>query len=195
MKREHVLLAGGVAVPFIYFANLFGFGWLTPGFDQGSQMPSELGIAGLPFAGLFNAGLIAVGAGLLLGAFGLASGLRRIGAHWVLAEFTALSMGLAGFAMAVAGFVPLPDPMHYGFNVLVAGVFTPLLGAIAIGAGRARVALLAAFTAIIGVLVVTRVVDGLVLPSNVGWWVRGLGFIAFSSMAYLCWVVMRRVRD
>jgi len=191
--RDKFLLACGAAVPFIYFANLFGFGWLTPGFDQGSQMPSELGIAGLPFAGLFNVGLIAVGVALLLGAFGLAAGLRRIGAHWVLAEITALSMGLAGFAMAMAGLIPLPDPLHYGFNVLVAGVFTPLLGAIAIGRGRARVVLFAAFAAIIGVLVVTRVVDGLVAPSNVGWWVRGLGFIAFSSMAYLCWVVMRRV--
>lgn len=192
MNGGRYLLACGIAVPFIYFANLFGFGWLTPAFDQGSQMPSELGIAGLPFAGLFNAGLVAVGVALLLGAFGLAGGLRRIGAHWALAELTALSMGLAGFAMAIAGIVPLPDPLHYGFNVIIAGVFTPLLGAIALGPGRARIVLFAAFATIIGVLVVTRLVDGLVASSNVGWWVRGLGFIAFSSMAYLCWAVMRR---
>jgi hypothetical protein len=187
------LLACGVAVPFVYFANLFVAGWMTPGFDHGAQLPSELGLAGLPFAGPFNAGLIAVGVALLLGAFGLAGGLRRIGAHWILAELTSLSIGLAGFAMTMAGLVPLPHPLHYGFNVLVAGAFAPLLGAAAAGAGRARVVLFAAFAAIIGILVLTRLAGGLVEPSNVGWWVRGLGFIAFSSMAYLCWAVMRRV--
>jgi hypothetical membrane protein len=193
MTRERLLLAFGVAVPFIYFANLFVGGWLTPGFDQASQMPSELGIAGLPYAGLFNAGLIAVGVALLLGAAGLAIGLPKTGVHWVMAALTALSVALPGFAMVMAGAFPLPNPLHYGFNVIVAGAFTPLLGAFAVGAGSARFVLFAAFALIVAINAVTIGVDGAMTPSNVGWWVRGLGLVAFSSTAFLCWVVMRRV--
>lgn len=169
MKRVQLFLAAGVALPFIYFANLFGFGWLTPGFDQASQMPSELGIAGLPFAGLFNAGLIAVGVALLLAGIGLAIGLRKIGTHWVLAELTSLSVGLPGYAMVMAGLIPLPDPLHYGFNVAVAGALTPLLGGFAVGAGAARLVLLASFGAIIAINVVVASSTGSsILQTSVG---------------------------
>jgi hypothetical membrane protein len=193
MNRARLLLGCGAAVPFIYFANLFVFGRLTPGFDHASQMPSELGVASVPFAALFNAGLIVVGVALVLGAVGLAIGLRKIGAHWVLAELTSLSVGLAGYAMAMAGLIPLPDPLHYGFNVIVAAALTPLLGAFAVGAGYARVVLLAAFAAIVAINAVTIAVDGAMTPANVGWWVRGLGLVVFSAIAYLCWAVMRRI--
>lgn len=193
MKRERLFLAGGVAVPFVYFANLIGVGLLTPGFDQASQMPSELGAAGAPCAGLFNAGLIAVGIALAAAAIGLTLGLRKIGAHWILAALTGLSLALPAFAMTMAGLFPLPDPLHYGFNVLLAGAFTPLLGGVAVGAGHQRFVLFAAFAALVAINAVTISVDGAMTPSNVGLWVRGLGLVAFSSTAYLCWSVMRRV--
>lgn len=187
------LLAGGVALPFIYFANLIVGGLLTPGFDHASQMPSELGVAGVPYAGLFNAGLIAVGVALAFGAGGLLLGLRKLGVHWGLAALTGLSLALPAFAMAMAGLFPLPNPLHYGFNVLLAAAFTPVLGAIAVGPGRARAVLLAALALMIAMNAVTISVDGAMTAANVGLWVRGLALVAFSSTAYLCWAVMRRV--
>lgn len=192
-RFERSLLAGGVALSFVYFANLIAGGLLTPGFDYASQMPSELGVAGAPYAVLFNAGLIAVGVTAGLGAAGLFVGLRQIGAHAVLALLTAVSLGSVAFAMTMAGLFPLPDPLHYGFNVLLAGGLTPLLGALAVGAGRARFVLLAAFTALIAINAVASAVDDAMTPANVGLWVRGLALVSFSSTAYLCWVVMRRV--
>ncbi|MEQ1865828.1 MAG: DUF998 domain-containing protein, partial [Micropepsaceae bacterium] len=68
MQRDRMLLAGGIAVPYIYFANLVIGGLLTPGFSHVTQMPSELGVAAAPYAALFNAGLIAVALTTFLGA-------------------------------------------------------------------------------------------------------------------------------
>jgi hypothetical membrane protein len=193
---RRLLLAAGIAVPFIYFANLIAAEAMTPGFNPGSQMPSELGLAGLPLAAVFNAGLIAVGVALVLAALGLFLGLAKLGANTALAAATGISLAMAGAAMAMAGLFPLPDPLHYGFNLLLGGILTPLLGAFALGAvrdtARERAVLFGAFAAIVGLRLAVSLVPGMADATTVGYWVRGFGLLWFSTLAYLCGAVMRR---
>lgn len=198
MRLARLLLGAGVAVPIIYFTNLIVAEVQTPEVDPWSQLPSDLGVAGLAWAPVFNAGLIAVGAAAVLGAAGLFLGLRALGANTVLSALTGATMLVAGGVMAMAGLFPLPDPLHYGFNLLPVGMLTPLFGALALGAakdsGRERAVIFAGFLAIISIVVATGTIKGLVVRENVGMWSRGLGLVAFSTIAFLCASVSRRVR-
>jgi hypothetical membrane protein len=198
MKSARLLLAGGVAMPIIYFANLIVAEIRTPEVDPWSQLPSDLGVAGLAWAGVFNAGLIATGLAAAAGAIGLFLGLRQIGANIFLSAFAGGAMFVAGIVMAMAGLFPLPNPLHYGFNLLPVGMLTPLFAALALGvakdAGRQRAIIFAGFVAIIAIVIASESIKGLVTRETVGLWSRALGFIAFSTIAYACFSVMRRVR-
>ena len=198
MTRERILLAGGVAVPIIYFANLIVAEVLSPEVDPWSQLPSDLGVAGVAWAPVFNAGLVAVGLAAAAGAVGLFLGLRQIGANIVLSGLTGAVMLVAGFVMAMAELFPLPDPLHYGFNLLPIGMLTPLFAALALGAAkdaaRDRAIIFAGFVAIVSLVVATGSIAGLVTRETVGLWSRGLGLVAFSTIAFVCLSVMRRVR-
>ncbi len=188
---HRVLLAAGVAIPFVYFANLFGVGAITPLFDHGSLLPSELGREGMPHALLFNAGLIAVGVLGLLASAGLFLGLRAIGGN-LMSALTALSFVCFGIAMIMAGVFALPNPLHYGFNIILAVLFTPLLGALAFkGGGAARWSVFAGFLAGFGALTVNAGVGGIATRENFGWVARVHGFIAFSTIAFLCYALLR----
>lgn len=198
MKSARLLLAAGVAIPIVYFTNLIVAEIRTPEVDPWSQLPSDLGVAGLAWAGVFNAGLVAVGAAAALGAIGLLLGLRAIGANVVLSACFGATMFVAGVVMAMAGLFPLPDPLHYGFNLLPVGMLTPLFVALALGAakdvGRERAIVLAGFVAIITLVIAAGSIKGLVARETVGLWSRGLGLVAFSTIAYACFSVMRRVK-
>jgi hypothetical membrane protein len=198
MKSARLLLAAGVAIPSVYFTNLIVAEIRTPEVDPWSQLPSDLGVAGLAWAGVFNAGLVAVGAAAALGAIGLLLGLRAIGANVVLSACSGATMFVAGVVMAMAGLFPLPDPLHYGFNLLPVGMLTPLFVALALGAargaGRDRAIIFAGFVAIVALVIATGSIKGLVTRETVGLWSRGLGLVAFSTIAYACFSVMRRVK-
>lgn len=197
MTRARFLLAGGVAVPIVYFSNLIVAEVQSPTVDPWSQLPSDLGVASVAWAPVFNAGLIAVGLAAAAGAVGLFLGLRRIGANVVLSAITGLAMLVAAFVMAMAGVFPLPNPLHYGFYLLPIGMLTPLFAAIALGAardaGRERTIIFTGFVAIIGIVAATETVEGLVVRETIGMWARGLALIAFSTIAFVCLSVMRRV--
>ena len=198
MKPARALLAAGVAVPIIYFANLIVAEVRTPEIDPWSQLPSDLGVAGLAWADVFNAGLVAVGSAAVLGGVGLFLGLRAIGTNGVLSACAGATMSVAGVVMAMAGLFPLPDPLHYGFNLLPVGMLTPLLVAAALGgakdAGLERAMIFAGFVAIVSIALATASIKDLVTPDNVGLWARGLGLVAFSTVAYACFSVMQRVK-
>ena len=199
MQRDQVLLAAGIVVPILYFANLIVGGLLTPGFSHVSQMPSELGVAAAPYAALFNAGLIAVGVATFMAALGLYFGLRRLGVGLPLVLLTSVSLALSAGAMAMSGVFPLPHPLHYGFGLVLAGVFTPLFGALALKDGGAvRVILLVGFVAsiaIVGAIFAANFgLSDLVNQSNAGLWVRGYALTGIPSVALLCWAVMRRLQ-
>lgn len=189
---HRILLAAGVAIPFVYFANLFGVGAITPLFDHGSLLPSELGREGMPHALLFNTGLVVVGVLGLLASAGLFVGLRAVGGNLILSALTALSFVCFGIAMIMAGVFALPNPLHYGFNIILAGLFTPLLGALAFkGGGAARWIVFAGFLAGFGALAINAGVGGIATRENFGWIARAHGFVAFSTIAFLCYALTR----
>ncbi|GAN00536.1 hypothetical protein U91I_04202 [alpha proteobacterium U9-1i] len=190
------LLAAGIAIPFVYFANLFGVGAITPGFDQGALLPSELGRDGMANAMLFNAGLMATGACGVLAALGLFLALRQNSGGVILAGLTALCMLAFGVSMIVYGVFSLPDPRHYSPSLLIiASMLAPLFGAFALKPGGAdRWILLAGFVAGLGMIALSAGLGGFATEQNVGWIVRAHGAIAFATFAYLCWAVLRRAR-
>jgi hypothetical protein len=75
-------------------------------------------------------------------------------------------------------------------------MLAPLFGALALraakDAGCERAIIFAGFVAIISIVIATETVGGLVDRENVGMWARGLGLVAFSTIAYVCLCVMER---
>lgn len=67
-RRIGILLAAGIAMPFLYFVALFVAGSFYPGYSHIQQVASDLGAADSPYryAPLFNFALIAVGAAVSL---------------------------------------------------------------------------------------------------------------------------------
>lgn len=185
-------LAAGVLLPFVYFVNLFGWAALTPGFDHASMMPSDAGRAGQPYAGPFNAGLIAVAALGLFAAVGLWFGFERIRAQMGFGSAAVLSLALGSFALGMAGAFPLPDPLHYGFGLNLATPFVPLFGAITVF-DRARWVLLGCFAA--QLLYPLAAIAGFVTDANVGLWIRAFAAVNFFALAVLCWTVANDARS
>jgi|CXWL01.1.fsa_nt_gi hypothetical membrane protein len=194
MTARSILLAFGVAIPFLYFANLFGIGAITPGFDHATLLPSELGRDGMLNAALFNTGLIAVGVCGVLAAIGLFLALRQISGGVILASLTALCMLAFGVSMIVYGVFSLPDPRHYSPSLLIiASMLAPVFGAFALKpGGAARWILLLGFLAGIGMIALNAGIGGIANDNNIGWIVRAHGAVAFTTFAYLCWSAMKR---
>jgi hypothetical protein len=191
---RNLLLMAGIAIPVVYFANLFGVGAVTPGFNHGATLPSELGRDGMANAALFNIGLTAVGVFGMLAAFGLFLGLRQISNGLILASLTALGMLAFGVSMIVYGAFPLPDPRHHSLDLLIIlSMLTPLFGAFALKPGGGdRVILLAGFALGLCMVALSAGIGGLANATNIGWIVRAHGAVAFATFAYLCWAVLRR---
>lgn len=185
------LLAAGVAIPFVYFATLFGVGALTPGFDHGSQLPSELGRYGMANAALFNAGLIAVGVCGLLASLGLWLGLRARGTNAILTLLIALTVASLGVSMVMAGAFPLPNPLHYGFNIIVGMLLTGLFAVFALKSAGRWIALIG-FLAGLGALALNAGVGGIATETNIGWIIRLQALVAMATIAFVCFAVMRR---
>lgn len=188
---RNILLAAGIAIPFIYCATLFGVGAITPGFDHGSQLPSELGRDGAANALVFNAGLLAVGACALLASAGLWLGLRTVGTNIILALLTALPVACLGISMVMAGAFPLPNPLHYGFNIIAGMLLTGLFGALVLK-GAARWIALAGFLAGLAALALNAGVGGVATEANIGWIIRLQALIAMATIAFVSADVMRR---
>lgn len=187
-----LLLAAGVAIPFLYFATVFGVGAMTPSFDHGAQLPSELGRESMANALLFNAGLIAVGICGLLASLGLWLGLRGGKAiSDILAFLVALSVACLGVSMVMAGAFPLPNPLHYGFNIIAGMLLTGLFAAFALKGGARWIAL-AGFVAGLGALALSAGVGGIATEANIGWIIRLQALIAMATIAFVSADVMRR---
>ena len=126
--RRSPLLTAGVAMPVLYGTAVVASLLLNPDFPWLDQAPSDLGRAVMPFFWLYNLGLMAAGACGLLAAIGLLKKTRRRNAFWARASSAALA--LASVGLILAGAFPLPDPLHYGFGLTLAGLAIPLLGGI-----------------------------------------------------------------
>lgn len=79
---------------------------------------------------------------------------------------------------------------------MLAGILAPLFGALALkGGGAARWILLAGFAASLVIAALSMGMGGLVSEANVGVFSRLLALVAFSTIAYLCVVVMQRTKS
>lgn len=189
-----LLLGAGIAVPIVYFASQVAATALNPGFDIATQQPSELGCCESRAPLVANAGFLLTGACALLGGFGLAFGLRKLGGNAILAALAGLGMILFGVAMSMSALFPLPDPRHYGFGLFPAGLLAPLFGALALKNGGAiRWIVLAAFAFSAVVVMLMFGVGGVVTGNNAGYFSRAVALTAFPAMALLCWSVSRRL--
>ena len=155
-----------------------------------------LGTAAAPHPGIFNVGMVATALAALLGALGLFAGLRALDASLLLSFLTAGSLAMLAVSVAMSGLFPLPNPLRYGFNLILAGVLTPLLGSLALRhAPRIAVAqwiMFAGFTSSVVVLAVALGLGGIANDHNIGLWLRLVALVSFSSIAFLCWVVRHR---
>jgi hypothetical membrane protein len=189
------LLAGGVAVPFVYFASQIAAVLLNPAFDIARQQPSELGCCDAVLPVVANAGFMATGIAAMLGGLGLFAGLRQLHGNVVFAALAGLGLFLFGVAMTMSGAFPLPNPLHYGFGLTLAGILAPLFGALAFkDGGPARWIVMLGFGVSVVLVVLSMGIGGIASADNVGLIVRGISIVAFPTIAYLCWSVMRRTK-
>ena len=197
MERNHrLLLAAGVAVPVVYYANLLVCSLLYPGYDHARQWVSELGSASARYPGVFNGMLV------LLGILGVAAGpgfgwaLRRHGAGRAVSVLVALLVAGFGVAMAMGGIFPMPDPRHNGFGLAIGLLLVPPL--MAWGLRRRpelrglRIFVVANWVAMAVLFVILMGVGELVTRANVGLWQRAFSLTMFPWIGIAAWVLMPR---
>lgn len=192
--NNRTLLISGVAVPLLYFAGQAAAVLLNPDYNLVSQRPSELGCCNANLTAVANVGFIATGVAAILGGAGLFVGLRRVGGNTVLAAMAGLALALFGVAMTMSGVFPLPNPLHYGFGLMLAGLFAPLFGALAFkDGGSSRWIVLGGFVASLVVVTLSLGIGGIASEANAGLFSRALALVAFPTIAMLCWSVMQRM--
>jgi hypothetical protein len=191
-----MLLTAGVALPVIYFANLLLGGLFNPEIGHMTSAPSEYGAVDANLYVVWSIGFVLVGLAAAAAAVGLLLGLRRTGAGLLTTLPAVLAMGCVAFAFVMNGVFPLPDPLHYAFNILLPGLLTPLLGALALWKARApltQIALLLAFAGVIAIFAMMSGAGDLVDETNIGLWVRIAAVVFFGSLALLSWTVLRKL--
>lgn len=188
------LLLAGVVGPLIYVAFALAGHWLAPGFDPAVRLVSELGLAEMPSAVLFNAGLIAAGALTMLAALGLFLETARRNAP-VAGGLAGLAVAAFGASIVTGGLFPLPDERHLAWGAGFAVQVAPLLTLLALrktqGLGGLKVFLAVAFVAVNGLLAVLFGVGDLVDGGNLGLWQRayGLAMVSWIPVTALALIV------
>ena len=189
-----VMLWAGVAAPIIYFGTQIAAIALNPLFNFAEQQPSELGIGAMHLPIVANAGFIASGIAFTLGGLGLLAGLRGVGGNAILAVLAGLTLAIFGFAIAMSGFFPLPNPLHYAFGLYPVGLLPPLFAALGYkNGGAARWIALAGFAACAAIFAAASF-GGMASEDNVGLFTRAISIVLFGTIAYLCWSLTRRVK-
>ncbi|MCC6426592.1 MAG: DUF998 domain-containing protein [Phycisphaerales bacterium] len=104
----------GIAIPFIYYGMQVLSACFFPGYSYLRNTASELGSDLSPHAGVFNIGIMALGAITLIAGQGLLWALLRLGNHPLIAALTLIAMGTNAVQSFWAGCFPMPDPRHGG---------------------------------------------------------------------------------
>ena len=198
MSMERRLLFAGSGVPILYFAALFIAGALYPEFSHVTQQASDLGALDAPYAfGLvFNTALVGVALLGLAGAVGLILGLPHLSASRSLSIATGLALAMPSISIGQSGIFPLPSPYHSNILLLIAGMLTPLLGAIALRrADTPVVRLILAMSFLLGLAVVVLLfgVGGIVTVENVGLWLRVWAAVTLPAIGLLCYTVRNKL--
>ena len=186
-------------MPVLYFAALFVAGAFYPGYSHVRQVASDLGATGAPYpyAAAFSIALIVIGLAGLAGSLGLAMGLRSEGVSGVRSAFAGIVPAMPSLSLIQSGLFPLPSPHHSTFILLLVGVLTPFVGAVALrklsGTDAARWTLYVAFLASLIVVGIIFGIGGLVTEANLGLWLRIWAAISLPTLAIACFVVRRRL--
>ena len=189
-----VMLWAGVAAPIIYFGTQIAAIALNPSFNFAEQQPSELGIVAMHLPIVANAGFIASGIAFVLGGLGLFAGLRGVGGNAIIAALAGLTLVVLGFAIAMSGFFPLPNPLHYAFGLYPIGILPPLFVALGYrNGGAARWIALASFVLCVAIFAAASF-GGMATEENVGLITRAISIMLFATIAYVCWSLTRRLR-
>jgi hypothetical membrane protein len=188
------LLWAGVAAPIIYFTTQIAAIALNPSFNFAQQQPSELGIAAMHLPIVANAGFIATGIAFALGGLGLFAGLRGVGGNAIVAVLAGLTLSILGFALAMSGFFPLPNPLHYAFGLYPVGILPPLFVALGYKNGGAVRWIASAGFALCVAIFLSAGVGGVATEDNVGLFTRAISVVLFVTIAYVCWSLTRRLR-
>ncbi len=177
------LLLAGVIAPVIYVALAASGPLLAPGYDPATQMISELGVADLPRAAVFNIGLMLAGALTVLAGAGFWLALRRAGAGAIATGLAALAVAVFGVSIVIGGLFPLPDERHLGWGLGYAAQIAPLLMLVALWRvpGHAALKLFLGLNviAVNAFLAIMFGVGDLVDGSNIGLWQRAYGLAVY----------------
>ena len=193
------MLAAGVGMPVLYFVALFAAGAFYPDFSHVRQPASDLGAVDAPyqFASAFNVSLVAVGVMGLFGSLGLSLGLRNLGVAGFLSLVCGIVPAMPSLSIVISGVFPLPSPYHSSFLLLIAGIFTPMVGSLALrnlpSTGPIRLTLLAAFAGTLVVLGILLGIGDLVTEDNLGLWFRIWAAVSLPAMGFLCFAVRDRL--
>jgi hypothetical membrane protein len=189
------LLWAGVAAPIIYFGTQIAAIALNPSFNFAEQQPSELGVAAMRLPTVANAGFITSGIAFALGGLGLFAGLRGIGGNTIIAALAGLTLAILGFAIAMSGLFPLPNPLHYAFGLYPVGILPPLFVALGYkNGGVARWIALAGFLLCVAIFAAASL-GGMATEDNVGLFTRAISIVLFVTIAYVCWSLTRRLKS
>jgi len=175
-----LLLRIGALGPLVLYGVIVAGGFMTPDYNHMTQDVSDLGRDGAPAAQIFNYGVMAAGAAMILGGLGLFLGMRRLGGGVVMPLLAAIAIGLFGVSFIIGGMHPLPDPMHGAYRLGYAGVAAPLLGFLALGdrselSGAKTLAIISFIAAAVLVALMMNVGGfNLMKESDAGLWQRGL---------------------
>jgi hypothetical membrane protein len=107
-----VTLSLAALIPVVYFGIQPIAAAFFPGYDFKTQAVSILGSDLAPHPWILNSGAMLCGVLGLVGSFGLAVALPRLGSPPFRAWLASLMLAWAAFSFLWAGVFPLPDPRH-----------------------------------------------------------------------------------
>ena len=110
-----------IAIPLLYYFALVAGAASYPGYSHMANYASELGAAEAPYPSLFNVPITIAGIAALLAALLLTPGLTRLGAARLWSILAAIALGMFGVAMVMGGMFPMPNQLHGGFGLGLAG--------------------------------------------------------------------------
>ena len=188
-----------IAIPLLYYFALLVGAATYPGYSHVRNYASELGAAEAPYPAIFNvsimlAGIAAVGAAALL-----PRGLAQLGGARTWSVLAAVALGLWGVAMVMGGLFPMPNDLHGGFGLGLAGPLIPLFLMLALrtvpGNSGMRWFLGIVFIASVVMLAIMFGFGGLVTRANVGLWQRANTFVGIPWLAVFgLWVSRGQLR-
>jgi hypothetical membrane protein len=132
MRLEKTLLVAGLALPILYFANVFGSSLFYPGYSHITQYASEMGSNSATYPAVFNTGVMLVGVAAMAAGAGFFLTLRRLSINFVLLLLVGVCMVLFGVSFIMAGIFPMPDERHNAFGMAIGIHLVPLLLVVAL---------------------------------------------------------------